>query len=197
MKQLFVYCFFLLSRTIVFASARKSILLARKHQTVPKLRHGSCALRDEPWISLYSPDLFLGSRTVACWSSWVERQSLSNLVRKAQIRRSAIHKKRKQRWQGRSCFPGCVLELANSSTWPNGRSIGIPRCFRSGSKGNGSGPLSDTALRLLGNWPRLSGSCHSAWRRFEHACGMYDNKRAQIFCPYQNPGTSKIATVTH
>ncbi len=78
MKQLFVFFPFLLSYTIVRASARKSILLAREHQTVPKLRHSSCAVRDESWISLNSPDLFLGFRTVACWSSWVERQRFVN-----------------------------------------------------------------------------------------------------------------------
>jgi hypothetical protein len=39
----------------------------------------------------------------------------------------AIHKKkRKQRWQSRSCFPGCVsLSVPDSSTWPRGPYIEI------------------------------------------------------------------------
>jgi len=44
---------------------------------------------------------------------------------------------------------------------------------------------------------RLPGLYNSRIVRFERACGTHKNKRAQIFGPYQDPGTSKIATVTH
>src|SRR5712692_6981172 len=75
-----------LSRTNVRAFARASILLARKHPTFRSLRDGGCALRDEPWSSLNSPDLVsrlkggllvLTGRKARVWRvrcCWVRRQ---------------------------------------------------------------------------------------------------------------------------
>jgi hypothetical protein len=33
--------------------------------------------------------------------------------------------------------------------------------------------------------------------RFEHSRGKHNNKRAQILCPYQDPCTSPVVTVTY
>ena len=58
------------------------------------------------------------------------------------------------------------------------------------SIGLNPGLESDLAMRLWDLYlPRIA--------RLKCACGAHNNERGQIFTPYQDPGTSKIAAVTH